>query len=531
MTVGGATSPRPREQGPPRHAAVAAGLLLLALYAASAATTLVPWDGPEFAAVFATFGLPHPPGTPLVVVWGRSVVVLLHGVAGPELAAAMASGVAAALAGGMLAWLLARRGWTSGAAVGVVAVVGVSATWWTAATEPEAYAPAAALAIAMLAAASEAEQAAMRHDVRTAWGWRVLVVYCALLALAVHQVAWVAGPAAAWLAWPRRGEWRALPWGRMLAAAAVAVSAVGVLVGRGRHAPPMLMGDASTWAGAWDILTRAVYPSPGWWPRQVAFGWQLAMPGQYLLEQFGNGWHWETPGATARTLVLAAVPTSLAVMGARHLWRHDRRLAIAMLLLVLGAFGAAWHLNLKLGPSLGAGWGRGDVAREVRERDSFFIAPLAAWGVLVGTGLVALARGRGWLALACAALWGAAAWSRFSHGRVTPTPGYAARLDAALTSAPRRAVVLAGTDWDAFGLWYAQVARGERRDLTVVTLGLVNEPGYRRRLEQQAPGVLPPPGTPEAAVVAHVRSWAAARGRPLATGPWTRPPVSGATAL
>ena len=56
---------------PPAGAALAAGLALLVVYAATLAPSITFWDAAEFAAAARGLGIPHPPGTPLWVLVGR----------------------------------------------------------------------------------------------------------------------------------------------------------------------------------------------------------------------------------------------------------------------------------------------------------------------------------------------------------------------------------------------------------------------------------------------------------------------------
>jgi hypothetical protein len=521
VTPAGATAPRAGERGPSRRAAVATGLVLWFLYAGTASARLQPWDAAEFATAFAVFGVPHPPGTPLVVVIGRAVFAIgTPWLAGP-LAAALASATCAACAGALLAWLLARRGTAPGLATAIACLAGTAGTWWTAATEPEAYAPAMALAVGMLAAGNEAARADAEGDRARAWRWRVLVAYALALAPAVHQLAWVAAPAALFLGWPQATCARVdLPWRRMVLAGLAGASAWGILLVRGGAGAPVLMGDPTSLSGLRAIATRAMYESPGWWPRQAALGWQVAMPLEYLHEQFTTGlvasvgW---VPG-----LVSALVVAPLLVLGVRWWWRRDRALTIAWLLLFgAGTLGVAWHLNLKLGPSLGWGVVPHEAPREVRERDTFFLPGLLAFAIGVGGGLATLVRGRGDLALALAAAWGLLVRPGHDRDRLPATTAFHDGLEAVLAEAPPRGVVLAATDWDAFGLWYAQVAEGRRRDLVPVVLGLLPDASYRGRLDAGAPGLAPPSGAGRAAALRHVIAWARRTGRPVVAGPWS----------
>ncbi|MCU0623511.1 MAG: hypothetical protein MUF53_06545, partial [Gemmatimonadaceae bacterium] len=193
--------------------------------------------------------------------------------------------------------------------------------------------------------------------------------------------------------------------------------------------------------------------------------------------------------------------------------------------LLSGTFGVAWHLNLKLGATLGWGLVPDGTPREVRERDTFFAIGLLAWGVLAGGGLAALARQRGAVLLALAGGWVLATRASFDRNRAPLTEAYAAGLARVLDAAPPASVVLAATDWDAFGLWHVQAVEGRRRDLAVVVLGLLPEPGYRARLEAVAPGLVPPAGSSEAAAIRHVQAWALARRRRVVMGPWSLAPV------
>lgn len=521
MTPAGAPAPRAGDRGPSRRAAVATGLVLWLLYAGTISALLQPWDAAEFAAAFATFGVPHPPGSPLVVAVGRAVFATgIPWLAGPQ-AAAMASATCAAIAGGLLAWLLARRGTLPGLAVAIASLAGMAGTWWTAATEPEAYAPAMAVALGMLVAGHEATLADAEGDRARAWRWRALLAYALALAPAVHQLAWVAAPAAVFLGWPRATRALAdLPWARVLVAGLAGVSIWGILLVRGQMGAPVLMGDPSSPSGLWAIATRAMYASPGWWPRQAGLGWQLAMPLEYVHDQFtmalvgrADGW-----AALASVVVVAF----LLGLGGRWWWRRDRTLAIAGLLLFgAGTLGVAWHLNLKLGPSLGWGVVPDDTPREVRERDTFFLPGLLAFAVGVGGGLATLARGRGDVALTIVAAWGLLARQGHDRDRLPATAVYHDVLETILARAPSRAVVLATTDWDAFGLWYAQIAEGRRRDLVPVVVGLLPDGSYRRRLSAGAPGLAPPPGAGDGAALRHVVEWARREGRPVVAGPWS----------
>src|SRR5207245_11049977 len=86
---------------------------------------------------------------------------------------------------------------------------------------------------------------------------------------------------------------------------------------------------------------------------------------------------------------LAVLFAALGLLGARRHWRAERRAAFAMTtLLVTLTLALVFYLNFRWGfsqPYRAAG-----LEHEVRERDYFFIASFALWGIWVGMGLGAL---------------------------------------------------------------------------------------------------------------------------------------------
>src|SRR5439155_458940 len=86
---------------------------------------------------------------------------------------------------------------------------------------------------------------------------------------------------------------------------------------------------------------------------------------------------------------LAVLFGALGLLGARRHWRGDRRAAVAMTTLILTlSVALVFYLNFKWGYS--QAFGGPGLEHEVRERDYFFIASFAAWGVWVGMGIATL---------------------------------------------------------------------------------------------------------------------------------------------
>ena len=134
-----------------------------------------------------------------------------------------------------------------------------------------------------------------------------------------------------------------------------------------------------------DMLNRVQYGKPALTDRQATFTGQLANFWQYFSWQFARGW-----GRMAG--VATALFTVLGLSGLWTLWKTDRRagLAAAALLGVL-TLGLVFYMNFKYGFSQYLD--QTSLAREVRERDYFFMGSFSAFGVFVALGLGSMMRG------------------------------------------------------------------------------------------------------------------------------------------
>lgn len=510
-------------------AGAGAGSLLLLTYLATLAPGVTLWDAGELIAAAHGLGVPHPPGTPLFVVIGRAWIALLRGVP-PALALNILSALCTAGACAVLAHLVAR--WCRSAALGLGAGIaaGLPATIWASATETEAYAPALLLAALALLAA---DAAGRRGGVRRA----LLVTYLLALAVPLHLFALVVAPAAIALAASgERGVLRArvalahlaavvaivavgtvrpplllaaallglaaVPWragapalGRAAAAAAGAATVVllgasvlVVMLVRAAHDPPLNQGDPSTWAALVDVLARRQYAAAGLWPRQAPLWLQVGNLIEYVDWQFALALAPTPPPAWSRTPVTLLF-VALAAWGSVVHRRLDRRGWRAMaLLLGAGTVGVVLYLNLKAGPSFGAGVLPEGAPREARERDYFFAFGFWALGAWAGVGAVAAGRwatGRAWPGVALALLPLALNWRAVDRARGPDATIAADVARALLLPMPADAVYLAAGDNDTYPLWYAQQVEGVRPDVTVIVTPLLPAGWYRAELARR----------------------------------------------
>ena len=516
------------------------GTALLVCYLLTLAPGVTFWDAGEFITAAHGLGIPHPPGTPLYVTLGRAWTLALAPVAHAARAMNLLSAVSTALAGAIMAWLVAdevsaRPGSVWGAAAGALSA-GLMATVWANATETEVYAVSLLHMVLLLACAARAGA----HAGAAGRRWMACTIYLIALAPAVHLSVLVAVPAAIALAARLRdGRWsvpRALvlggalltaagigrvslplvllgaglvlaaglpawrterardvrPWRDglvSLSLAALAASALLVMLVRARHDPALNQGNPATLAAFTDVVARRQYSVASFLPRQAPIWLQLANIAQYADWQVGLGWGrgiFTTPVRVLATVTFVL----LGAFGARALRRDSARIADALMVLLLcGTIGVAAYLNLKAGTSLGWGVIPDSMPHEARERDYFFVIGFWAWGCLAGYGGFALARARRWpasVALCVVALPLVGNWRAVDRSR-EPRASAAHRFASALLGdAPPRAVLFVAGDNDTYPLWYAQQAERQRPDITLVTVSLLPAEWYQAELTRRS---------------------------------------------
>jgi hypothetical protein len=512
-----------------RRAAWLAGGVLLTVYAATLAPGVTFWDSGEFIAAARTLGIPHPPGTPLFVallaVWGR-VFWFLPFAAACNLFAA----VCTAFACGLLALWIARGTRAPLAAIACGITAGATVTVWQNATETEVYASSLLLVVAAIVAADRAGRTNERR-------WVVLAGYLLALAIPVHLSVLVGAPVAILLAIDRvdrAPDWRAgaallgvavgiagvgrlsigltvagvaliivsagfthdaesrrawlSPMTAILCTAALACSAVLILLVRARHDPAINQANPATLHQLEYVIGRRQYDVAGVWPRRAPAWLQIANWFEYAGWQFGLSLGPAVEPSVAR-VTLVVIFAALGLYGARWHRAADRRTWRAMLLLfVCGSVGVLVYLNFKAGASFA--WTIvPDAARhEARDRDYFFALSFLAWGAWAGMGGVALSRRSAVpkiIGLAVPAMAIALNWSAVDR-RVEPEASLPHEVASTLLDeAPPRAVLFVAGDNDTYPLWYLQQVEGVRPDVVVVTLPLLGARWYAREMQRR----------------------------------------------
>jgi hypothetical protein len=544
---------------PPYLWALATFVVVLFVYVLTLAPTTAFWDASEYIAAARVLGIPHPPGNPLFVILAHTFGLLPLADSYAErinLFAATTSAGAAAF------WFLVAERWLrgivpvrwarGGAAMGGVLVGAMSWTVWNQSVVNEKVYTVSLLSIAVvmwLVVRWGDDQPGAHRD-----RWLVLIAYVLALTATNHLMGFLALPALGiyvlWTDWrvavqpwavvtfyalllAVSGAWLDMfkgegPTGPLLIVLSLAV--LGYALWRSPKDPLVYLGIAAVVVGIslnylWlpiraaqypainegepvgffsqalqDVLNRVQYGKPPLTDRQAPFTAQLANFWQYFTWQFARGWGRFAGMATAVFVVLG-------LSGLWTLWKTDRRAGLAAAAL-LGALtvGLVFYMNFKYGYSMYPD--QASLAREVRERDYFFMGSFSTFGVFVALGLGALMRGI----------------ADFLEGRVAPEPRWAiasAVLVLALVppvanaaSASRAGetmardfahdilqsvepygILITAGDNDTFPLWYAQEVEGIRRDITLANLSLMNTEWHLRQLHRRKTPAFDPAGS------------------------------------
>jgi hypothetical protein len=499
---------------PPYRWALATFGVVFALYLLTLAPTLAFWDAPEYITSAKVLGIPHPPGNPLFTllahVWGMLPLATDYAKR-INIFAAFCSAASAGI------WFLVAERWLQrivaermprlmAAFAGIFAGATAWTVWNQSVVNEKVY-TVSLLSIAIVAwlAVRWADDAPGQRRDR----WLLAAIYVTALTSTNHTMGVLGAPILG--VYLLLTDWRILIRPKFLGLALVA-AVIGVspnyvyLPMRAAQLPAVNEGEPIGFfsRALMQTLDRSQYAKPGVMPRQP---WDPGDPvddAGHLgaqLDMYWHYWNWQWGKDLGRAGPFStALFTALSLAGLLALLRRDRRaglaaaaLAITLTLLLI------FYLNFKFGFY----YQLSDTSitnemREVRDRDYFFIASFAFFGVLVAAGFAVLYRGamsflgqRGTprmrqlapvplFALALVPLFG----NRVSAPRNHETLARDYAVDMLQSVEPYGILITAG-DNDTFPLWYAQEVMGVRRDVTLANLSLMGTDWHVRQLQRR----------------------------------------------
>ncbi len=522
MVISSDQEPRYR---PSYLAATIAGVLVFLLYLVTLAPSTAMWDTSEYIAAAYTLGLPHPPGNPLFVLLGR--VMSLLPIAGSvamriNIFAAACSAVAAAMwflttERVLVSWFPER--WRRIVGASVATLIGATAfTVWNQSVVNEKVYTVSLAGIAIISWLMI--RWSDDPDGPKADKIIVLVAYLLGLGYANHMAGMLAAPAVGLAILVRRPRFL-LRWKLILAsvlALGFGITPFAIQPIRAAYYPAMNEGEPTACRdglhlsctfskGTYDAFmynfNRGQYGKPALSNRQAPF-----VQGQVGMWWWYFKWQWmrdaldKSPGMQN---MLAAVFLVLGLFGGWVHYKRDRQswwyFAGLMFTVTLCLI---FYLNFKYGASQSPQLGN-SVAREVRDRDYFFIWSFSPWGVWASLGLMfvweslaslsgaqaapvghrGMARPgrRSWLVaspvLLVALIPLFVNWHWASRAGQTDTSDFA--IDLLNSVEPYGVLVVAG-DNDTFPLWYAQDVLHIRQDVVVANTSLLGTTWYARQL-------------------------------------------------
>ena len=537
-----------REHRSPYWAAVLAGTAVFILYLVTLAPTTAFWDASEYIATAHIFGIPHPPGNPLFLVLARVFSVLLTPLGLPVAVRINVFAAATSAAAASFMFLIAHRLVSSFVAERWMALVGaacatlLSATAFTVWNQSTVNEKVYTVSVLVIAAASWL--AVLWYDNRSqqkSERYLLAALYVIVLGSTNHLMSVLPAPALGLLVLlaglgflAQVGFWlRALPLvlvGLSFNLVLPVRSALDPVINEGEPTCESVGGAlAAVWTNGKTgcpalaaNLRRDQYGKPPVTQRMAPVGAQLANYFQYFDWQWSRGVDAsEVPGNsrlpfTLLFLVLGGVGLYATLRADKVLFVYFGCLAGVLTL------GLVLYLNFKYGFSL-APEVTDRSLHEVRERDYFFVAGFALWGMLAGVGLTwawstvvaSLGSARAALAtspvLLIALIPLALNWEWASRAGDWAARDWAYDL---LMSVEPYAVLFTNGDNDTFPLWYLQEVEGVRKDVTVIVGQYLHTLWYPKQLQRltvpsrqrsyQAPAgvtLYADPGLPDSAIL------------------------------
>lgn len=426
----------------------------LAVFWRTAYPTITWWDSSGYSTAAATLGITSSPGSLVLVLLGW-LATRIHTSSPAHVLNLLAGAITAATALGVYG--VARRLGASalGAAAGAIAYAFAPAVWEYA-VQFTPYALSAFVTSLLWAALVIWWQRAERDD---ASRWLGVIALLIGIDFSVHRTNALMVPGIALWVLMRAPRVAVQPraW---LAAVIGFVSGLSVqllVIPIARHtSSPMVMLEPNTWARFWDYISLAQVGG-GFlvdiWPRKAPLvSTQLLDLARAVREM---GW-----------LMLVA-----AIAGVRALWQRDRRLALAfVVVVVVQACVTVLYFNIP--------------ASYFRSLHRHYLPVLVGVGIASAVGLASmaqwLARWRGSLLVTLVPVVAlTTGWRTHDASKRWFARDFASN---SLTTLPAHAIMFTAGDNDTFPLWYAQYVEGERPDVRVVNLSLLNAGWYQRQV-------------------------------------------------
>ena len=509
---------------PSYKAAGVVALLVFGLYVLTLAPSTAMWDASEYIAAAYVLGIPHPPGNPFFMLVGRVFAILP---VAPNVAmrinvlAALCSAVAAGVwflvaERVMVSWLTRR--WQRIAGGAAAALMGATAftVWNQSVVNEKVY----TVSLAFFAVVSWlVVRWCDEPDTPKADRLLILAAYLIGLGYTNHPAGLLVAPAVVagvvLRRWSTLLNWRLLVKGAL--AFTLGLTPFVYQPIRAAHFPAINEGEPTactvkleasctfnkvTYERLMANINREQYGKPDLSDRQAPFTAQVDMWWTYFRWQWIRDAHTEH---RALQSALAVLFLALGLVGGWAHWKRDRQSFWFFGPLVFSVtLALIYYMNFKYGASQAPELGN-DVAREVRDRDYFYLWSYSTWGVWAALGLVwvwetvaallgsepvrvgratvDVPRERSWLysspVLALAVIPLFTNWKQASRAGHRDTSAFAKDL---LNSVEPYGVLVTVGDNDTFPLWYAQEVEGVRKDVLVANTSLMNTDWYARQM-------------------------------------------------
>lgn len=430
-------------------------------------------DNGEYATLFATGGVAHPPGFPLYVLLLRALRFV------PAQSPAHGAALITATLGAAAVFATARAcrafGASNGATAVATAAFASSALLWKLSTHAEVFAPSALAAGAILALSGP--ECRLRGERRAA-----ALGLVAGLGLSLHPSLVLFAPSglfafAASVRESKSGS-RAVLLG--LAALVVGLSPYVALLETARHADPQVSwvwGNVHDLPTLWSHFRRADYGT-----LSLSLRGGKPAPWVHVPRFFAHA----VRELLGLPIVAIAVVAALLVPRFGRTLDSSRRVPLAVLLATF----------IFVGPAFVAAFNRPltDVGPSIVER--FYLLPLVPLTVLGAVGLdlllPSLIDGAAALALAPLTLGAGFALSAVDE-REASRPSVEFYVENVLGSLPDAAVVFGSSDYRFGGFLYASRALKLRPDIAFVSPRLLNAPWYRVETSRRIGVAIDPP--------------------------------------